>query len=178
MTGTIPERMKPLQNDYSSDTPSAQCAQQVMSRGGARVGSRRPGYPAPGRRTAALGCSRPVLFDSSPCSTTRPPSGSEANGMPRPTSTRWRQLRFPSKFALPGTALALCIFGASVIRNNIKPTFVRLSAIETACLPPHNTPLAQSGSIRLLPEVGRFPLCAPAKADPNLNPGLATSPAL
>ena len=43
-----------MKSDYSSDTPLAQWGQQVMSRGGARVGSTHAGYPAPGRRAAAF----------------------------------------------------------------------------------------------------------------------------
>ncbi len=41
-----------------------------------------------------------------------------------------------------GNDLALCISEAYVIRNSIEPTFVRVAAIETACVTSHDTHLA------------------------------------
>ena len=51
---------------------------------------------------------------------------------------------------------------------------MRVSVIDTVCLPSHNSPLAPRGGIRVLPEATPFPFGAPEKA--NLIPGQITSP--
>ena len=60
-----------------------------------------------------------------------------------------------------------------MIRMGMEFRFMRVSVIDTACLPSHNSPLAPRGGIRVLSEVSPFLLGAPEKA--NLIPGQNTS---